>query len=140
MELAHDLLYGWAYPVTWVPRDQNAQPTAHHFGSVSTHVHGAPKLSEHLAGQQSLGDKVVALDQVGCQTVNFGNRGDNNVTCYVMVGNISEQVNSIYISIQCPWLLICQQQHKCCLPICKWLLKELHHWLLTLQQALKVNS
>ena len=48
-----------------------AQPMAHHFGSISTHVHGAPKLSEHLVGQQSPGDKVVALDQVHYWTANL---------------------------------------------------------------------
>ena len=75
-----------------------AQPMAHHFGSASTHVHGAPKLSEHLAGQQSPGDKVVTLDQVHCWTANFDNRGDNDGTCYVIVCNSSEQDYGIYIN------------------------------------------
>ena len=43
------------------------QLMAHHFGSISTHLHGAPKLSEHLVGQQSSGDKVMAPDQVHCR-------------------------------------------------------------------------
>ena len=74
-----------------------AQLMAHHFGSSSTHVQGAPKLSEHLAGQQSPGDKVMALDQVRCWTANFDNRGDNGGSCYVMVRDSSEQVDSILI-------------------------------------------
>ena len=74
-----------------------AQPTAHHFGSTATHVQEAPKLSGHLAGQQSPSDKVMALDQVHCQTANFCNRGDNGGTCYVMVCDSSEQVDSIYV-------------------------------------------
>ena len=74
-----------------------AQPTAHHFGSTATHVQEAPKLSGHLAGQQSPGNKVMALDLVHCQTANCYNRGDNGRTCYAMVCDSSEQVDSIYI-------------------------------------------
>ena len=70
---------------------------AHHFGSSSTHVQGAPKLSEHLAGQQSPGDKVMALDQVRCWTANFDNKRNNGGTCYDMVCDSSEQVDSILV-------------------------------------------
>ena len=72
-----------------------AQFVAYYFGSSTTHVQGAPKLSGHLAGQQSPGDKVMALDQVHCWTANFDNRCDNSGTCYIMVHDSSEQVDSI---------------------------------------------
>ena len=74
-----------------------AKPAAHHFNSAPTYRHGAPKLSGHLAGQQSPSDKVMALDQVRCWTANFDNRGDNGGSCYVMVRDSSEQVDSILI-------------------------------------------
>ena len=71
---------------------------AHHFGSISAHVQGAPKLSEHLAGQQSPGNKVMALDQVHCWTANFDNRGDNDGTCYVMVHDSGDKDDSIHVN------------------------------------------
>ena len=74
-----------------------AQLMAHHFGSPSTHVQGAPKLNGHLAGQQSPGDKVMALDQVRGWTDHLNIRGDDGGTCFGMLCDGNEQVENVVV-------------------------------------------
>ena len=57
----------------------------------------APKLNGHLAGQQSPGDKVMALDQVRGWTDNLDIRGDGGGSCFRMVCDGTEQVENVLV-------------------------------------------